>query len=103
MKQKILLFLVCFSLTTAMAANQRFKIAGQGKTAQIVVDNKDWQSVIRAAQDLGDDVRKVSGTASEVIMDQKVSNGCIIVATVSSGSVSSSSFRSPWSSYCWVS
>ena len=82
MKQKILLFLVCFSLTTAMAANQRFKISGQGKTAQIVVDNKDWQSVIRAAQDLGDDVRKVSGTASEVIMDQKVSNGCIIVGTI---------------------
>ena len=72
MKQKILLFLVCFSLTTAMAANQRFKIAGQGKTALIVVDNKDWQSVIRAAQDLGDDVRKVSGTASEVIILEKV-------------------------------
>lgn len=65
-----------------MAANQRFKIAGQEKTALIVVDNKDWQSVIRAAQDLGDDVRKVSGTASEVIMDQKVSNGCIIVGTI---------------------
>ena len=47
-----MVFLVCFSLTTAMAADQRIKIAEKGKVSQIVVDNNDWKSVIWAAYDL---------------------------------------------------
>ena len=45
----------------------KFCIAKDGKTATIVVDENDWKGVIRAAKDLGDDVRKVCGTPSEVI------------------------------------
>ena len=71
MKQKLLVLMVCLSLTTAMATSQRFQIAERGKTAPIVVDDKDWQSVVRAAYDLSDDVRKVSGTASEVLRSTK--------------------------------
>ena len=82
MKQIILSFLVCFSLTSAMAKNQCFRIAGRENTAQIVVDDRDWQSVIRAAHDLGDDVRKVCGRPSEVVLDDKSAGGNIIVGTI---------------------
>lgn len=43
--------IVCFS-----AQSQNFCIAEKGRTAPIVVDDKDWTGVIRAARDLGDDV-----------------------------------------------
>jgi len=52
--------------TSVMAQSKTFCIAKDGKTAAIVVDEQDWKGVIRAANDLGDDVRKVCGTASEV-------------------------------------
>lgn len=85
MKQKILLLMACFCLTTAMAENQRFKIAGEGKAVQIVVDDKDWQGVIRAAGDLCDDIRKVSGTPATLLNDKgKMMNDkpSIIVGTI---------------------
>ena len=44
----------------------RFCIAKDGKAAAIIVDERDWKGVIRAASDLSDDVRKVCGTASEL-------------------------------------
>ena len=50
----------------AWAQEGRFCIAKNGKAATIVVDGEDWKSVVRAAHDLSDDVRKVSGIASEV-------------------------------------
>ena len=50
----------------AMAQNKTFCIAKDGKAATIVVDEQDWKGIIRAANDLSDDVRKVSGTPSEV-------------------------------------
>ena len=52
--------------TSVIAQSKTFCIAKDGKTAAIVVDEQDWKGVIRAANDLGDDVRKVCGTASEV-------------------------------------
>ena len=55
-----------WAMLTAMAQEAKFCIAKDGKTAQIVVDGNDWKGVIRAANDLGDDVRKVTGKASEV-------------------------------------
>ena len=76
MKYKILLLLVCFGLASAMANDGRFCIAEKGKAAQILVDENDWQSVVRAANDLGDDVRKVSGVASTVRIE-KLKNGKI--------------------------
>ena len=45
----------------ATAQTARFCMAKDGKTATIVVDKNDWQSVLKAAHDLSDDVRKVTG------------------------------------------
>ena len=58
--------LLLIMVMSAMAQSKTFCIAKDGKTAAIVVDEQDWKGVIRAANDLGDDVRKVCGTASEV-------------------------------------
>ena len=44
-----------------------FCIAKDGKTATIVVDENDWKSVIRAAKDLSDDVRKVCGSCNYLL------------------------------------
>ena len=52
---------------SAMAHDNRFCISKHGKTSPVIVDRQDWKGVIRAANDLGDDVRKVTGVASEVI------------------------------------
>ena len=60
----------------------KFIIAKDGKTAEIIVDQDDWKGVIRAANDLGDDVKKVSGKASEVKDALPQPSGCIIVGTV---------------------
>ena len=59
-----------------------FCIAKDGKTATIVVDEQDWKGVIRAANDLGDDVRKVTGTASPVVRGFAADKGLIIVGTI---------------------
>jgi hypothetical protein len=62
----------------ATAHDERFCIAKDGKTAAIVVDEQDWKGVIRAANDLSDDVRKVTGTASHVINDISTDKGVLI-------------------------
>ena len=49
-----------------MMAQEKFCIAKDGKAATILVDENDWKGVIRAARDLGDDVRKVTGVKAEV-------------------------------------
>ena len=66
------------------AMAQRFCIASKGKTATIVVDENDWKGVIRAANDLGDDVRKVSGTVAAVVGSAAVpqQSDVIIVGTI---------------------
>ena len=50
---------------SAMA--QRFPIVTNHKVASIIVDENDWKGVIRAANDLGDDIRKVTGTSAKVL------------------------------------
>ena len=82
MKRLLTFLFVSSAILTAMAQNPSFCIAKGGQTANIVVDCKDWKSVLRAAQDLGDDVRKVSGTASIVVTGNKAHKGDIIVGTV---------------------
>ncbi|MBR2360790.1 MAG: glycosyl hydrolase 115 family protein [Bacteroidaceae bacterium] len=51
-----------------MAQTERFCIAKNNKTAKIIVDENDWYGVLRAANDLGDDVRKVTNIPSLVIV-----------------------------------
>ena len=58
-----------------MAQTEKFCIAREGKTASIIVDADDWKGVIRAARDLGDDVRKVTGVASQVDLQTPNSAG----------------------------
>ena len=69
----------------AMAQSKTFCIAKDGKTATIVVDEQDWKGVVRAANDLGDDVKKVCGTASEVkTVNSQLStvNSQILIGTI---------------------
>ena len=78
-------FVLLLMVMNVMAQAQSFCIAKDGKTATIVVDEQDWKGVIRAANDLGDDVRKVCGTASEVkTLNSKPStlNSKLIVGTI---------------------
>ena len=85
-----ILFCICL-LTVALvtrAQEKRFCIAKDGKTATIIIDENDWKGVIRAANDLGDDVRKVTGTASPVRIEELKNGeiedgvGSIIVGTI---------------------
>ena len=50
-------------------AQEKFCIAKDSKTATILVDENDWKGVIRAARDLGDDIRKVTGVAAPVVVE----------------------------------
>lgn len=59
-----------------------FAIVAKGKAASIYVDAADWKGVIRAANDLGDDVRKVSGIAANVKESTAPETGSIIVGTI---------------------
>ena len=82
----ILLIIIAHLMAmNAMAQSKTFCIAKDGKTATIVVDEQDWKGVVRAANDLGDDVKKVTGVSAplnekgEMINDK---GGCIIVGTI---------------------
>ena len=66
---------------TAMAQTP-FCIAKNGKAATIYVDGQDWKSVIRAANDLADDVKKVCGTSSSVVSGLPADNGHILIGTI---------------------
>lgn len=59
-----------------------FKIVANSKAASIYVDPADWKGVIRAANDLGDDIRKVSGITSKVNESITPEAACIIVGTI---------------------
>lgn len=78
----MLFCIVLFIMATNAMAQGTFCIAKDGKAAVIVVDEQDWKGVIRAANDLGDDVRKVTGTASEVMLDNTFPKGTIVVGTI---------------------
>ena len=73
--------------TNVMAQSKTFCIAKDGKTAAIVVDEQDWKGVIRAANDLSDDVRKVTGVASTIANSQLPIANSIIVGTIGNSRV----------------
>ncbi|MEI6945679.1 glycosyl hydrolase 115 family protein [Paraflavisolibacter sp. H34] len=64
------------------AGTGAFRIAAKGKSSEIYVDPDDWKGVLRAAADLGDDVRKVTGTAAPVRPHLRWGNGAILVGTI---------------------
>jgi len=43
-----------------------FALASKGQTAPLLVGEKDWPGVLRAAKDLGTDFRRVTGTGAEL-------------------------------------
>ncbi len=81
MKKMMTIAVLMLTALTALA-QEKFCIAKEGKSAQIVVDDNDWKGVIRAANDLGDDVRKVTGIASKVVNSQEATDNSIIVGTI---------------------
>ncbi|MFD2325438.1 glycosyl hydrolase 115 family protein [Mucilaginibacter galii] len=86
-----------------------FPIKVGSKTASIVVDPDDWKGVIGAANDLGDDVRKVTGVPSIVVKSQQLSKGNIVVGTIgksklidgliASGKINVSTVKGKWESF----
>ena len=83
---KKILFLTVIALAAlTVSASERFCIAKDGKAAQVIIDGNDWKGVIRAANNLGDDVRKVTGVASPVVEYAPTMlqpSGSIIVGTI---------------------
>ena len=69
--------IVLFATLMASAQSKSFCIAKDGKTASIIVDVDDWKGVIRAARDLGDDVRKVTGVSAQVDLQSANSAGLL--------------------------
>ena len=65
-KQLVTFIILLLMAMNGRAASRNFCIAEEHHAATITVDADDWKGVIRAANDLADDVRKVSGTASVV-------------------------------------
>lgn len=63
-------------------AEGSFIIAGNGTAAMICVDPSDWKGVVRAANDLGDDVCKVSGLSAKVIATTSILPSSVIVGTI---------------------
>ena len=59
-----------------------FRIFAEEKAANIVLSKEDFPQVIRAAKDLSEDVKRVTGTAAPVETDGKVRPGAILVGTV---------------------
>jgi hypothetical protein len=59
-----------------------FKIVGNGTSASIYVDPKDWKGVIRATKDLSDDSKKVTGIALPVFEITKPAKNAIVVGTI---------------------
>ncbi|MBO4451019.1 MAG: glycosyl hydrolase 115 family protein [Bacteroidaceae bacterium] len=88
MRKIILLFAAFIIMSMNAIAQETFCIAKDGKAATIVVDEQDWKGVIRAANDLGDDVRKVTGKPATLLVnsEQRIVNseddGCIVVGTI---------------------
>ena len=77
MKRLLIYLMMTACVQVVMAQSEKFCIAKDGKTATIIVDADDWKGVIRAARDLSDDVRKVTGTASQVDLQTEHSAGLL--------------------------
>ena len=86
-----------------------FCIADDGKATGIIVSPNDWQGVKRAVADLGDDIRKVTGTAAQVVCANELGQKSIIVGTigksplidklVADGQLDVSNIKGQWESF----
>lgn len=108
MRRIYIIMNLCLWGLTAVAQQQEFTIADKGKVSPIIVDSRDWKGVSRAANDLADDIRKVTGTKAEVAMGQ-IKKGSIIAGTIGKSrlidgliarkKIDVSKIRGQWESY----
>ena len=82
MRRIFLVFCLCSLFLASFAQQEAFTIADNGMVAPIIVDSHDWRGVARAAADLADDIRKVTGTSAEVIRSRAYNQKAIIVGTI---------------------
>ena len=81
MKKLITIIMMLCLPVMALAQTERFCIAQNGIATPITVDEKDWKGVLKAADDLSDDVRKVTGVTAKVAT-QTQSGRSIMVGTI---------------------
>ena len=68
MIKRVLAIIALVSVVLTMTAQDgKFCIVKDGRAATIVVDENDWKGVARAANDLSDDIRKVTGTEASLL------------------------------------
>lgn len=67
---------------TAKSTAGAFSLASSGKVAPIYVSGKDFPGVLRAANDLREDLKRVTGVASRVVVDSNPSGQVVIVGTL---------------------
>ena len=87
-----------------------FTITNANTTATIYVDPNDWPGVLRAANDLSNDIKDVTGKTPRVVSDAKVTErNVIIIGTVgkseiidrliAAGKIDVSGIKGKWESY----
>lgn len=109
--KNILTVFIALLLTLPILAKEssNFIISDNGKSAPIVVADNDWKGVRRAAGDLADDIRKVTGTPSKVYSEILQKKGSIIAGTIgkstliddliAKGKLNVDSVKGQWESY----
>src|SRR5574344_692061 len=81
MKHVIITFLLIFFFAPYASCHD-FCIARAQYRAAMTVDPGDWKGVIRAAHDLSDDVRKVTGSPSPLFLTANIRPRTIIIGTI---------------------
>ena len=68
-------------------SKETFSIVENGKAAQIYVDPSDWKGVIRAAKDLGDDIKKVTTVSTSVVEESNFNPKSILIGTIGKSAI----------------
>lgn len=86
-----------------------FCIAAKGKATAVCVSSEDWEGVVRAAGDLVNDIRMVSGAEPQLIKNTSSSTPAILIGTigksplidqlVSEGKLDVSAVKGQWESF----
>ena len=86
-----------------------FCIAAKGKATAVCVSSEDWEGVVRAAGDLVNDIRMVSGAEPQLIKNTSSSTPTILIGTigksplidqlVSEGKLDVSAVKGQWESF----
>ena len=68
-------------------SKETFSIVENGKAAKIYVDPSDWKGVIRAAKDLGDDIKKVTTVSASVVEESNFNPKSILIGTIGKSAI----------------